>query len=527
MNFSIPAYLSNFSTLDDQRTIAKLKTFYVGETGDGRVFTKDFSEELVKSIAYTPVVAFYSDLKDDFIGHNGKQYIYGIVRPDAECGFETDEDGVEWFVTEVMLYTDRIDNIGEIAKKIVGCKHSLEMDPKSVEYEVFKEDGKTKVRFTKARLCGLSVLGEEQNPAFTGSEFFVESDDLRERFENFFSFLTNKDRGALMDKKEIFAQYVDFIKLTYNEKQRMIAEYAQSQYGDDYSVMVAEMSDDYVVVDVFSWADWSESFKMYDYTIDDQGVSLDNERACYRRFLSLEQIEKLDASVSFAKDEEEEKPVEPEEKEDKEEEEFATQDDNKDEPKDEKDETEEQPKENEKEDEFVEDDKDEEEEEKESETPADEEEDEKEVYVAKEEENKKENNVATDSTFTAMEGDNNEQEEEELQETEESKENFASSTPELTNSEREELETYRLKERLSLVESYKDDLDADTISSFKEMAKTVSYNELEAKLAIKFREVSKKNVKNDAAVFSFGSVIATTTSAPKSYADLVRATLNK
>jgi flagellar biosynthesis GTPase FlhF len=329
-----------------------------------------------------------------------------------------------------------------------------------------------------------------------------------------------------MDKKEIFAQYVDFIKLTYNEKQRMVAEYAQSQYGDDYSVMVAEMSDEYVVVDVFSWADWSECFKMFDYTIDEQGVSLANERACYRRFLSLEQIEKLDASVSFAKDEEEEKPVEPEEKEDKkEEEEFASQDDNKEEPEDEKDEEKEQPEDNKDEEEFVEDDKDDKDDEKESEDPEDDKKDDEDedIYVEKEEDKEKEK----DSTFTNLEGDNNEQKEDaELQETEESKENFTASAPELNNSEREELEAYRLKERLSLVNSYKDDLDADTISSSREMAQSVSYSELEAKLAIKYREVSKTNIKTEAAVFSFNNVIMNTNT-PKSYAELVKATLNK
>jgi hypothetical protein len=513
MNFSIPAYLSNFSTLDDQRTVAKLKTFYVGETGDGRVFTKDFSEELVKSIAYTPVVAFYSDLKDDFIGHNGKQYIYGIVRPDAEYGFETDDEGVEWFITEVMLYTDRIDNIGEIAKKIVGHKQSLEMDPNSVEYEVFKEDGKTKVRFTKARLCGLSVLGEEQKPAFTGSEFFVENDDLRERFENFFSFLTNKDRGALMDKKEIFAQYANFIKLTYSEKQRMVADYAQTQYGDECFVIVAEMSDDYVVLDVFNYVDWSDTFKMFDYTIDDQGVSLANERACYRRFLSLDQIEKLEASTDFVKDEEDEKDpeIQPEDKKE-EEDDFASQEEDKEDPENEKDDEKDEPEKNDDEEEFVND-----------EDSKDDEEEDKNNVCVKEEEKEKEK----DATFTTIEGDNNEQEENaELQENEESKENFTTSAPELNNSEREELEAYRLKERLSLVDSYKDDLDADTISSFKEMAQSVSYSELEAKLAIKYREVSKTNTKKDAAVFSFNNVIMNTNT-PKSYADLVRATLNK
>lgn len=500
LNFSIPAYLSDFSTQDDKRTIAKLKVFYVGETGDGRVFDKDFSSELAQSLPYTPVVAYYSDLKDDFIGHNTKQYIYGIVTPDAAQGFETDEDGTEWFTTEVMLYTDRIDNIGEVAKKIVGCAQSLEMDPGSVEYEVFKEGGKTKIRFTKARLCGLSVLGSEQKPAFTGSEFFAEDADLKERFENFFSFLTNKDRGAKMDK-ENFAQYVNFIKLNYNEKQATIAQYVQEQMGEEYGVCVHEMDDAYVVCELFNYADWSSKFVMYDYVIDEQGVSLSNERACYRRFLSVEQIEKLEGATP---------------------EDFASQpEDEEEEPKDEKNETEVAPESDEdKEEEFA--DK-EEEEENEDEEPEKEDEDFGcDKVDEEEEEDKKE-----EPTFTVKEGETNEQEQE-VSSTKEAQENFTTSTPELSNSEREELEAYRLKERFSLVDTYKDDFDADTLSSFKKMAETISYNELEAKLAIEFRKVSKRNVKNDAQVFSFNNVIANNVpNTTNSYSDLVRATLNK
>ena len=485
MDFSIPAYLSNFSTQDDQRTIAKLKMFYVGETGDGRIFDKEFSDKLIANgIAYLPVVAFYSDLKDDFIGHNNKQYIYGIVKPDAENGFETDENGKEWFITEVMLYTDRIDNIGEIAKKIVGKQQSLEMDPSSVEYELFKENGKNKIRFTNARLVGLSVLGDDQKPAFSGSEFFMDNEDLRERFENFFSFLTTKDRGADMDKEK-FAQYVNFIKLTYDEKRTAVYEYAQSQFGDDCVVFVPEMSDDTVVLEIFSLKDYSDKYLKYDYKIDEQGVELSNERACYRRFLSVEEIEKLEEKIS---------------------EDFASQDQEpevKDEPTKEKDESENK------------------------------EEDKKEDMTKKEECSDQKCNDEVDkkdASFTKIEGETNEQKETEnlySKEEKESEENFAASTPELSNSEREELEAYRLKEKISLVDSYKDDFDADTISSFKEIAKNISYNELEAKLAIKFREVSKTIVKSEAQVFSFNSVVVNQTSAPKTYAELVRATLNK
>ena len=52
-------------------------------------------EELIKSLPYCPVVAFYSDITKDFIGHNSKQYIYGIVTTDNDAHFEKDENGVE------------------------------------------------------------------------------------------------------------------------------------------------------------------------------------------------------------------------------------------------------------------------------------------------------------------------------------------------------------------------------------------------------------------------------------------------
>ncbi len=518
MNYSIPAYLSNFSTLEDQRTIAKLKVFYVGETEDGRVFTKEFSEELIKSIAFTPVVAFYSDLADDFIGHNNKQYIYGIVKPDAENGFETDENGIEWFNTEVMLYTDRIDNIGEVAKKIVGHKQSLEMDPNSVEYDLVKENGKTKVYFKKARLCGLSVLGENQKPAFKGSEFFTENEDLQERFENFFSFLNNKDRGALMNNKEIIAQYANFIKLTYNDKEKLVWEYAKDQFGEMCFVAVKEMDDNYVVLEIYNCEDGKESYKKYDYIIDDNGVSLSNERICYRRYLSAEEIDKLDVANNFVKDEEEQKQDE-----------FAGCGDKK--------------KDCEKQDEFAgcgdkDKEKDCEEQDfagcgdkkKDCEDPMDDKDDPEDKEDNKEEEDDTvcvKEKEKCNSAFT-KEGVDNEQETN-LQE-EEVKENFAASSTQLNNSEREELEAYRFKERLNLVESYKDELPAETITSFVEIAKTSTYQELEAKLAIEFRKFSKMNKNNNAAVFSFNNIINSNNvnaNTISSYADLVKATLNK
>ena len=485
MNFNIPTYLFDFQNSEDGRTHCKLKMFYVGETADGRVFDKEFAEQLITSLPYTPVVAFYSDLEDDFIGHNKTQYIYGIVTPEAEYGFEVDEEGTEWFITDVMLYTDRIDNIGEIAKKVIGKPQSLEMDPSSVEYEVFKDNlGKRKIRFTKARLAGLSVLGDSQKPAFTGSEFFAENDDLKEKFESFFSLL--HDRGALMEKQEIVTQYANFIKLTYNEKQRMVGDYVQQQYGADKLTWIAEMDDNYVVVEVFDWEAYSSTFKMFDYSIDEQGVSLSNERNCFRRFLSVDQIETLESNVTFSAlvPEEQETEVVTEEVEEVAEETVVEEQDT--------------------------------------------------TNVETSNEIVEDSNIVAEerideetSTFTEGVEDNGTQEEVEF-ESEENQEDITTSPSKLTDSEREELEAFRLQSRLNLVGSYKDELPAETIASFEELAKVSTYDELEAKLAIEFRNFSKQNKVNNVTVFSFADIIKSTpVSSAETYAELVKKTLNK
>ena len=512
MNFNIPTYLFDFKNSDDGRTRCKLKMFYIGETADGRVFDKEFADYLITSLPYTPVVAFYSELQDDFIGHNMTQYIYGIVTPESDYGFEVDEDGVEWFITDVMLYTDRIDNIGEIAKKVVGKPHSLEMDPSSVEYEIFKENGKRKIRFKKARLAGLSVLGDDQKPAFTGSEFFAENDDLKEKFETFFSLL--HDRGALMEKQEIVTQYVNFIKLTYNEKQRMVGEYVQEQYGADKMTWIAEMDDSYVVVEVFDWDSYTSAFKMFDYSIDEQGVSLSNERACFRRFLSIDQIESLESKVAFVEDEEKDEKEDVEDiKEDKDEEKDFVEEEKEEDKKEEED--------------FVEE-KDENEDEKKEECISEVKDEEKESDPEKEEEDTKCVERVVEETNAFTEGvEVNEPKEEVNFQTEENQEDNTTSASKLTDSEREELEAYRFQAKLNLIGTYKDDLPAETISSFEVMAKECSYNELESKLAIEYRTFSKNNKVNNATVFSFVNVPTKQENVVSSYAELVKKALNK
>ena len=128
------------------------------------------------------MVSYYDEEKDDFVGHSTEQQILGIVDPCVEPSFEKDEDGIEWCVCDVVLYTERPDKVGDLAKKIVGHKQSLELDPSSVKYTINYDERRhfKNVEFTAGRFVGVSVLGNDQKPAFTGSEFFA----YDEKFES-------------------------------------------------------------------------------------------------------------------------------------------------------------------------------------------------------------------------------------------------------------------------------------------------------------------------------------------------------
>lgn len=504
VSLQVPASLSEFSTANDGRTIAKLKMFYVGETADGRVFDKEFADKLVASLPYCPIVGFFSDIQDDFLGHNSKQFIYGIVKPDAQYGYEKDNEGKEWLVTEVMLYTDRPDNTGEVAKKIVGKPHSLELNPSNVKYEVFNEGGRRKIRFTEGSLIGLSVLGTNQKPAFTGSEFFMASDfsDMRERFDSFFSFLENNGRGEqIMDNKTEFESYVNFVKLSYTDKMRKAESTLQEQVGDQFGVFIEDMDDTSFVAGKFDYSDCTIRHFKYDYELTDAEFNISNERAAFRKFLTLEELNHLE---SFGA----QPPVEEEEEEEEKPEDAAAST----QPEEEKEEqcaqtspVEEEEEEQDEEDMAAKD------EETEEPTPEEEEEDEE----------------VANAQNTEEEEDDEEETDEPSKEDEDDKE-FSQHTSTLSDSERQELEVFRKQAKERLISDYTGMLDKDTLAEFTSRVDEYDYNALEAALAIAFSKHSRqnKNVSREIPL-SFGTLNTADNSNDQSYAGLVKRVLNK
>ena len=218
---------------DGNFTRCQLAVFYEGETPDHRYFPHSFSVKLKDKLPYTPVVAYYDSEKEDFVGHNNEQQIYGIVDPTREGRFVTLDDGNKWCVCDVVLYTDRPDTTGKIASKIVGHKQSLELDANTLKYRVNYDENKhfKNFEFIDGDLLGVSVLGADEKPAFTGSQFFTlkEGDEvIRQKLIDY----------CLKEKEE-------FQKQMNGDKTMDIKKFMELSWGEISTKVDAAVCDEY------------------------------------------------------------------------------------------------------------------------------------------------------------------------------------------------------------------------------------------------------------------------------------------
>lgn len=273
INFGWPASLSDFTqdTSHEQFTRGKLKVFYQGETADHRFFSEKFAKELVKTLPYTPVVSYYDEEKEDFVGHATEQQIYGMVDPMSEPSFETDDTGTTWCVCDVVLYTERPDKVGDIAKKIVGHKQSLELDPKSAEYVINYDEKKhfKNIEFTAGKFVGVSVLGNDQQPAFTGSEFFAYNAEFESKMKILREYCESKEDHAIQGGNKM--NYSEFIKLSWGEAAELVMSAICKAYENDAFVGMVDMFDDSVICNFYYYVECKTKLMRVAYEIADNG----------------------------------------------------------------------------------------------------------------------------------------------------------------------------------------------------------------------------------------------------------------
>lgn len=310
INLSVPAKIifaeDQIEEFDNEHiTRCKLKIFYIGETADRRVFTEAFSQKLLKSLPYTPVVGYYNEEKDDFEAHSRKQYMFGHVPIDAELSFE-ESNGKTYAITDIVLFTGRED-VGQIAEKIIGKQHSLELKPGSVKYFVEHDKGRKnpKVVFTEGEFYGLSVVGDEETPAFEGSEFFVANgevslDSLQAEYDAFIQSL-NKFYSQVQTC-EIASRDEQFMYDTYGDRYHHVYAALADMYLDA-QFKIVQLGDDVVIYAEY-YTDQNGKHKLYnkisyDYMEDNTVRLVGGPTQVFKRFLTREEIDMLYADEVY------------------------------------------------------------------------------------------------------------------------------------------------------------------------------------------------------------------------------------
>lgn len=294
IDLNIPAVIESFSTetTSSHVTRGKLKVFSIGKTQDIRVFTKDFAESLIKSLPGTPVVAYFDKEEQDFLGHNDIQYVYGYVPEDAVPEF-IQEGNRTWAVVDINLFTERDDNIGEVARQIIGKSQSLELDPDSVDWELVYINGKLeKIIFKKGKFYGLSVLGDNQTPAFEGAGFF--KPEIIESLKSFT--LQNGEKKMKINKN-------DFLSLGSYEKQRKLYEIIKEQTNKD-DFYVVDFTEEEVIIKEYS--DGISKWLIANYTwVNDTEYIVGDFEECIPTFVRVNKESPLTDNFAKKKEEEE------------------------------------------------------------------------------------------------------------------------------------------------------------------------------------------------------------------------------
>ena len=173
-----------------------------------------------------------------------------------------------------------------MAKKIVGHKQSLELDPSSVKYTInYDEKRRFKnIEFTAGRFIGVSVLGHDQSPAFTGSAFFsLEEPTFEKKMQLLKEYCENAQTSDQLTNGGITMTLQDYMKLSLGDLFEEVNRLVHAEYDGPHSYgLVRDLFDDYVIIEYLYRQDESALLKKVllkrGYSCDENGaVTLDTD----------------------------------------------------------------------------------------------------------------------------------------------------------------------------------------------------------------------------------------------------------
>ena len=351
----------------------------------------------------------------------------------------------------------------------------------------------------------MSVLGNDQKPAFTGSAFFACDEKFESKMQILREYCEKQNDQPEQGGNEMNLQ--EFMKLSWGEVSDKVAQAVAKEYQNDAYCYVVDMFEDAAIVRFYYYMENGSKLMKIKYTCDDSGnVCLGDiveVRVAYEEVVEVSntatavELEEVGVENATEVDEDDDKVVEDEapEKEDEESEKVETPED-------------------EKEDDF--------------ETPSKDEEEEKEV-TSKEEptkETSEEEEEKEDEVARAACGDPEEEEEEkspatdaadvsnaEVTETErvmsdehEQIEETNTGSASFTQSERAEFEALKREKKVNLLNSYKEILSEEEFNNFLGSIDSFEEKDLEIEL-LKAYKASKDHEPKPQRAFAFAPIL--------------------
>lgn len=183
----------NLTPLDVSPFISKceIKVFYLGKNRNGSFINKDAAEKMALTLRGNPIVGYYNNNKEDFMGHGDRVTLddegihfdsdtkpYGFVPTDAQVWFkdfdETDDFGNQvtrtYLMTTGYLWTGQYPEAQQVFDD-GGKPQSMELDDSSLNGH-WAEDSKSGMEFfiiNDAIVSKLCILGDDVEPCFEGS----------------------------------------------------------------------------------------------------------------------------------------------------------------------------------------------------------------------------------------------------------------------------------------------------------------------------------------------------------------------
>ena len=229
----------NLEKYNEVLSKARCRIFYKYGNRNGTYITDEFADQLLSTVAYTPVKGIYDG--DDFTDHGNVRSegrIYGIVPENYNLAWEehTDKDGVTrtYACVDVLIFTA----IYEEASDIVGKSQSMELYGPSLKYHEAIVDGKRYIVFDAGCFLGLQTLGDTVEHCFEGASFYT--------LQNTIEFAINQIKkygGTKMPKitfklsdDEKFSAIWALLNPEFSEEGNWTVSYGISAVYEDYAL---------------------------------------------------------------------------------------------------------------------------------------------------------------------------------------------------------------------------------------------------------------------------------------------------